>query len=394
MSRRTRSRRRRADAVERLRTKGAEAIAVAEAFAPDDVTNEGVVAEAAEAARTAGDHIRRARAGCTDSSSEPSLPRSTRRSCRSRFVPPKSSVRVWRALACDSAVMVMRGDGGATDLAGFRRAPARTLYSGPAASVAGALRSNRIDDGVIVEVGGTSTNVAADPSRPSGAVVRAGRQPCDRDPRARRPGARRRRGSMLRSRRNRVYGVGPRSAHIAGLPYACFLARFASSKARRPSSIAPRPGDPDDHLVVRLADGRDVALTNTCAANALGIVEADDYAAGDRAAACRRVRGCRPSTSAAAGRGCAAHAAGVDTSGWRSRAAVMRDHHLDPSRARCCRWRRGRLGACRRDGHGSRHRRSRRALRSSARSATRCRWCAPSASARSIGRHQPTSSGS
>jgi N-methylhydantoinase A/oxoprolinase/acetone carboxylase beta subunit len=29
--------------------------------------------------------------------------------------------------------MVMRSDGGATDLAGFRAAPARTLYSGPAA---------------------------------------------------------------------------------------------------------------------------------------------------------------------------------------------------------------------------------------------------------------------
>src|SRR5581483_2872317 len=65
------------------------------------------------------------------------------------------------AAGVHSAVMVMRGDGGATDLAGFRRAPARTLYSGPAASVAGALRSHRIDDGVIVEVGGTSTNVAA-----------------------------------------------------------------------------------------------------------------------------------------------------------------------------------------------------------------------------------------
>jgi hypothetical protein len=30
-------------------------------------------------------------------------------------------------------------------------------------------------------------------------------------------------GSMLRARKHKVYGVGPRSAHIAGLPYACFL---------------------------------------------------------------------------------------------------------------------------------------------------------------------------
>ena len=27
---------------------------------------------------------------------------------------------------------------------------------------------------------------------------------------------------MLRVRKGKVYGVGPRSAHIAGLPYACF----------------------------------------------------------------------------------------------------------------------------------------------------------------------------
>ena len=61
--------------------------------------------------------------------------------------------------------MVMRGDGGATDMEGFRRTPARTLYSGPAASVAGALRFAGIADAVVVEVGGTSTNVAARPRR-------------------------------------------------------------------------------------------------------------------------------------------------------------------------------------------------------------------------------------
>ncbi len=36
------------EAVERVRARGAEAVAVAEAFAPDDLTNEGVVATAAE----------------------------------------------------------------------------------------------------------------------------------------------------------------------------------------------------------------------------------------------------------------------------------------------------------------------------------------------------------
>src|SRR5262249_6404873 len=91
-------------------------------------------------------------------------------------------------------------------------------------------------------------------------------------------------GSMLRARRNRVYGVGPRSAHIAGLPYACFLDRSVFEGAT-PELVAPRRGDPADYLVLRLADGGAVALTNTCAANALGIVQPGDYAAGDQAAA-------------------------------------------------------------------------------------------------------------
>ena len=115
-------------------------------------------------------------------------------------------------------LMVMRGDGGATDLDGFRRAPARTLYSGPAASVAGVLRFVRIDDGVVVEVGGTSTNVA---------VIRGGRPSLSYVQVASHATALRALdvrvvgvagGSMLRARRGRLYGVGPRSAHIAGLP--------------------------------------------------------------------------------------------------------------------------------------------------------------------------------
>jgi hypothetical protein len=91
-------------------------------------------------------------------------------------------------------------------------------------------------------------------------------------------------GSMLRVRGRKVYGVGPRSAHIAGLPYCCFLPPERLSGAR-PEPLAPRPGDPADYLALRLADGTLAALTNTCAANALALVPAGDYAAGDSAAA-------------------------------------------------------------------------------------------------------------
>src|SRR4029077_609664 len=159
------------------------------------------------------------------------------------------------AAGLKSPVMVMRGDGGATDLSGFRRAPARTLYSGPAASVAGALRSSRIEDAVIVEVGGTSTNVAAiRRGRPALSYVHvASHATAIRALDVRVVGVAG--GSMLRVRRNRVYGVGPRSAHIAGCLYSCSLSPGELAGATL-ESVAPRPGDPADYVVLKLADGR------------------------------------------------------------------------------------------------------------------------------------------
>ena len=43
----------------------------------------------------------------------------------------------------DAPLVILRGDGGATDLTGFAAMPARSLFSGPAASVAGVLHSLR-----------------------------------------------------------------------------------------------------------------------------------------------------------------------------------------------------------------------------------------------------------
>jgi N-methylhydantoinase A/oxoprolinase/acetone carboxylase beta subunit len=269
--------------VTRLKGEGAQAIAVAEAFAPDDLANEGAVADAAAAAGLP----------VTTSAELTGLYglelRAVTAALNASILPiALRTAEVVEAgvteAGIDSPVMVMRGDGGATDLGGFRRAPARTLYSGPAASVAGALRSGRIEDGVILEVGGTSTNVAAiRRGRPALSYVQvASHATAIRALDVRVLGVAG--GSMLRVRRNRVYGVGPRSAHIAGFPYACFLTadHFVDARA---DLVAPRPDDPVDYLVICLADGRRVALTNTCAANALGIAQPGDYAHGDREAA-------------------------------------------------------------------------------------------------------------
>lgn len=272
-----------AAAVHRLAAAGAEAIAVAEAFAPDDLTNEAAVAAAAA---DAGLPV-------TTSAELSGLygleMRAVTAALNASIVP--IALRTAEVVSAGVAaagistpVMVMRGDAGATDLAGFRRAPARTLYSGPAASVAGALRSSRIGDGVILEVGGTSTNVAAiRRGRPALSYVQvASHATAIRALDVRVFGVAG--GSMLRVRRNRVYGVGPRSAHIAGLPYASFLTA-ADLAGAGTELVAPRPGDPADYLVLTLADGRRAALTITCAANALGLVEESDYAWGDRDAA-------------------------------------------------------------------------------------------------------------
>ena len=275
-------------ALDDLKARGAGAVCVAEAFAPEDSTNERRVAELAEAAGfltcTSADlsglfglEMRAVTAALNASV----LPLAAD---AARFV----ADGVARA-GIEAPLLIMRGDGGATDLAGFRAAPARTLYSGPAASVAGALRHTNTADAIVTEIGGTSTNVTViRHGHPTLSYVQVGRHVTAlRAVDVRVIGVAG--GSMLRVRRNHVYGVGPRSAHIAGLPYAAYAPAGTFTSAAAATSAAPAPsctavtfspltGDPDDYLAVDDADGRRWALTNTCAAVALGITEDGDYA--------------------------------------------------------------------------------------------------------------------
>lgn len=178
-------------------------------------------------------------------------------------------------------LMVMRCDGGVMSLDEMRRRPLLTVLSGPAAGVAGALMQEKVTDGVFLETGGTSTDIS---------VIRSGRVAVRYtafggsstflsalDVRTVGVGG----GSMVRADLDggRVVGVGPRSAHIAGLPYACFAAAADLTGATL-STVTPLAGDPGDHLVLDAAGGR-YALTLTCAANALGLVREDDYARAD-----------------------------------------------------------------------------------------------------------------
>lgn len=185
-------------------------------------------------------------------------------------------------------LMVMRCDGGVMSLDEMRRRPLLTVLSGPAAGVAGALMEERVSEGVFLETGGTSTDIS---------VVRRGKVAVRHatllgkasylsalDVRTVGVGG----GSMIRisggissgTSGGKVTAVGPRSAHIAGLPYACFASADDLAGARL-ATVRPLPEDAGDHVVLDAAGGR-YAITLTCAANALGRVPEGDFARAGR----------------------------------------------------------------------------------------------------------------
>ncbi|MCW2542291.1 MAG: N-methylhydantoinase A/acetone carboxylase, beta subunit [Frankiales bacterium] len=173
-------------------------------------------------------------------------------------------------------LMVMRCDGGVMSLDEMRRRPLLTVLSGPAAGVAGALMQERVSEGIFLETGGTSTDIS---------VIHGGKVAIRYatilgeqsylsalDVRTVGIGG----GSMIRLGNGAVTSVGPRSAHIAGLPYACFADPQDLQNAKV-ATISPMADDPDDYAVIDASGGR-FAITMTCAANALGLVPETDFA--------------------------------------------------------------------------------------------------------------------
>lgn len=185
-----------------------------------------------------------------------------------------------RSAGIDVPLMIMRGDGGVMDVAEMRKRPVLTMLSGPASSVMGALMYLRASNGIYFEVGGTSTNIG---------VIKNGRPAVDYTT----VGGHRTYinsldvhvlgiagGSMMRANKNGIVDVGPRSAHIAGLPYAVYTAEEEIVDPQL-EFIQPKPGDPSDYVCIRLANGKRVAITNSCAANVLGYVRPEDYSYGN-----------------------------------------------------------------------------------------------------------------
>lgn len=273
------------EAVGSLRARGAGALAVSEAFGVDDPSGELMAMKVAEELGMP------ACAGHELTGLYGLAVRSVTAALNASILPTALATArtVEDAVARDlpgTPLLVMRGDGGAADLEAMRRRPLLTAFSGPAASVAGAMRHLAVRDGVVVEVGGTSTNVSVlKGGRPILSYVRVlDHVTCVRSLDVRVTGVAG--GSLLRlggRGRLRIAEVGPRSAHIAGLPYACF-SEPADLEGVEVELSSPREGDPASYVVLAGPLGR-FALTLTCAANALARVPGGAYAEGDREAA-------------------------------------------------------------------------------------------------------------
>jgi N-methylhydantoinase A len=267
-------------AIGELKEEGAEVIVVSEAYGVDDPSNEKFVMEKSDIPATAGHELTGIYGleirTLTAAINAGILPKAT---STARFV--ESAVRNEKIAA---PVLVMKGDGGVTDMGTFQSKPIITVLSGPAASVAGALLHLRVIDGVFIEVGGTSTNVCViKDGRPEVRYVTIMQHPtCIRSLDVRVAGVAG--GSLVRWSGRKITDVGPRSAHIAGLPYSCF-ATPEELEGGQIITFRPKEGDPIDYVAIESAGGKRFAITNTCAANALGLVPEGDYARSNQASA-------------------------------------------------------------------------------------------------------------
>jgi N-methylhydantoinase A len=272
-----------ADAVRALRDAGARVIAATSAFGVDDGSDEEMVREAAMALGlpvTCGHEI----------SKLYGLATRTRTAVINASILPRmietadmteASVR---AAGIAAPLMIMRGDGGVMDAAEMRHRPAMTMLSGPAASVAGALMHLKLSDGIYFEVGGTSTNIGVIRNgRPTVKYAKVGGHETyvsSLDVRVLGIAG----GSLVRLGDTAITDVGPRSAHIAGLPYAAFAPAEVFATATL-ELFQPRPGEAADHVAIRGSDGKRYAVTTTCAANALGYAKPGMHAYGHPEAA-------------------------------------------------------------------------------------------------------------
>lgn len=266
------------DEIVKLSKMGASVIVASKAFGVDSIKEEKIVHDVAE---KYGMMV----CAASEISKLYGLTRRTRTAAINGSILPKmmdtanSTEKSVREANIHSQLMIMRGDGGVMDISEMKRRPVLTMLSGPAASVMGALLYLRASNGIYFEVGGTSTNIG---------VIKNGRPAVEYtvvgghstyinslDVRVLGVAG----GSMVRANNNKLVDVGPRSAHIAGLKYSVYTPTEEIVDPKL-EFFAPKDGDPADYVCIKLASGKRVTITNSCAANVLGLVNEDDYTYG------------------------------------------------------------------------------------------------------------------
>lgn len=271
------------EAIRGLVGRGAQVVVASEAYGVDDMENEDGVCRIARGLgleATAASEITKLYG----------LTRRTRTAAINASILPKmlntanETEESVRSAGVTVPLMIMRGDGGVMEISEMKKRPVLTMLSGPAASVMGSLMYLRASNGVYFEVGGTTTNIG---------VIKDGRPAIDYsvvgghrtyisslDVRVLGVAG----GSMIRADKSGVKDVGPRSAHIAGMDYAVFTPE-EEIVAPKVVFFSPKEGDPADYVAIELASGKRIAITNTCAANVLGLIKPEYFAYGNANAA-------------------------------------------------------------------------------------------------------------
>ena len=265
--------------LESLRSQGAQVIVASMAFGVDSIEEEERIQQFASKAGMPSTMA-------SDITKLYGLTRRTRTAAINASILPKmlntatSTENSVRSAGVTVPLMIMRGDGGVMEISEMKKRPVLTMLSGPAASVMGSLMYLRASNGIYFEVGGTTTNIG---------VIKNGRPAIDYSI----VGGHRTYissldvqvvgcagGSMIRISKNGVTDVGPRSAHIAGLDYAVYT---PTEEIEEPQLelFSPKPGDPDDYVAIRLKNGKRITITNSCAANVLGLVTPDLFSYGN-----------------------------------------------------------------------------------------------------------------
>lgn len=269
--------------INELKNLGAEVLVVSMAFGVDDMTEEVMVAEVA---KEMGIPVTIA----SDITKLYGLTRRTKTAAINASILPtmlytaNSTEESVYSTGVNVPLMIMRGDGGAMNISEMKKRPILTMLSGPAASVMGSLMYLRVSNGIYFEVGGTSTNIG---------VIKNGRPTIDYsiidgykiyvsslDVQVLGVAG----GSMVRANFEKIIDVGPRSAHIGGMEYSVFT---NTEEIIEPTLefFAPKEGDPADYVAIKLKSGKRITITNSCAANVLGLVKREEFSYGNIASA-------------------------------------------------------------------------------------------------------------